>query len=66
MNGVIPILQEIVGREIKVRYEGTQKGDVRHTFADMTKAQEKLGYEPKVQLQDGLRAEYEWIKELVK
>ncbi len=66
LNQVVRIIQEIVDREIEVRYEGKQRGDVRHTFADMTKAQEKLGYKPKVQLQDGLRREYEWIRELVK
>jgi nucleoside-diphosphate-sugar epimerase len=66
VNAVIPILEEIVGREIEVNYEGRQKGDVRHTLADVTKAQKNLGYEPKVRLQDGLRREYEWIRELVK
>jgi UDP-glucose 4-epimerase len=66
LNQVIRIIQEIVDREIEARYEGKQKGDVRHTFADMTKAAEELGYQPKVQLQDGLRREYEWIKGLVK
>ena len=66
VNAIIPILEEIVGREIEVNYEGRQKGDVRHTLADVTKAQKNLGYEPKVRLQDGLRREYEWIRELVK
>jgi UDP-glucose 4-epimerase len=66
LNRVIPIIHQIAGRETDVCYEGKQKGDVRHTFADMTKAQQKLGYKPKVQLQDGLRREYEWVKELVK
>jgi UDP-glucose 4-epimerase len=66
VNEVMPILEEIVGREIEVHYEGTQKGDVRHTLADVTKAQKNLEYEPKVQLRDGLRAEYEWIQDLVK
>jgi UDP-glucose 4-epimerase len=66
LNRVISIMHEIAGREINVSYEGKQKGDVRHTFAEMTKAREKLGYQPKVQLQDGLGREYEWIKEIVK
>lgn len=65
LNQVIRLIQEIADCEIEVRYEGKQKGDVRHTFADMTKAAEELGYQPKVQLQDGLRREYEWMKELV-
>jgi UDP-glucose 4-epimerase len=66
LNRVISIMHEIAGRESNVSYEGKQKGDVRHTFADMTKARGKLGYKPKIQLQDGLRREYEWIKGLVK
>ncbi len=65
LNQVIRLIQEIADCEIEVRYEEKQKGDVRHTFADMTKAAEELGYQPKVQLQDGLRREYEWMKELV-
>ena len=65
LNKVFPVLEEIVGRQLEVRYEGVQKGDVRHTLADTTKAMERLGYKPKMRLEDGLRAEYEWVKELV-
>lgn len=65
LNGVIEIIKEITGRELEVDYEAKQKGDVRHTMADMTKAKEKLGYKPKVSIEDGLRTEYEWIKKFV-
>ncbi|MCK4389153.1 MAG: NAD-dependent epimerase/dehydratase family protein [Desulfobacterales bacterium] len=65
VNEVIKIIGEIVDRELKVEYQATQKGDVRHTMAEITKAEEKLGYKPKVSIQDGLQTEYEWIKELV-
>ena len=65
LNEVIEIMEEIVGRELEVHYQGVQKGDVRHTLADMTKAKEKLGYKPKVSIHDGLQTEYEWIRDLV-
>jgi len=65
LNGVIEIIKEIAGRELEVDYQAKQKGDVRHTMADMTKAKEKLGYKPKVSIQDGLQTEYEWIRSLV-
>ena len=65
LNGVIEIIMEITGRELEVDYEGKQKGDVRHTMADMAKAKEKLGYKPKVLIQDGLKTEYDWIRGLV-
>ncbi len=64
LNGVIEIIMEIAGRELEVDYEAKQKGDVRHTMADMAKAKEKLGYKPKVLIQDGLKTEYDWIKGL--
>lgn len=65
LNGVIEIIMEIAGRELEVDYEAKQKGDVRHTMADMAKAKEKLGYKPKVLIQDGLKTEYDWIRGLV-
>ena len=66
LNEVIEMIKAMVGRELKVHYEGVQKGDVRHTFADMSKARGKLGYQPKVSIQDGLEREYEWIQSQVK
>ena len=65
LNGAIGIIGEITGRELEVNYQAKQKGDVRHTKADMTKANEKLGYKPKVSIREGLQAEYEWIRGLV-
>lgn len=66
LNEVIETVRQITGRDIKVNYNEVQKGDVRHTMADMTKAKEKLGYKPKVSIYEGLKTEYEWIKDLVK
>ncbi|MCW2924154.1 MAG: UDP-glucose 4-epimerase, partial [Thermoleophilia bacterium] len=40
----------------------TQPGDVRHTSADTTRAREALGFEPKVQLAEGLAREVEWVR----
>ena len=66
LNEVIEMIKAMVGQELKVDYEGVQKGDVRHTSADMSKAEGELGYRPKVSIQDGLEREYEWIQSLVK
>jgi len=65
LNEVIEIIKKIVGRELELHYQDVQKGDVRHTSADITKAQENLGYKPKVSIQDGLQTEYAWIKDIV-
>lgn len=32
-----------------------RRGDIRHCYADITKAKERLGYQPQIRLEDGLR-----------
>jgi dTDP-L-rhamnose 4-epimerase len=39
-----------------------RKGDVRHCYADISKARKLLGYEPKVSLRVGLKELVEWGK----
>jgi dTDP-L-rhamnose 4-epimerase len=36
-------------------------GDIRHCFADISRAREMLGYRPQVALSDGLRDLAEWL-----
>ncbi len=64
VNHVLALLETITGIMPKVSYEGGQKGDVRHTYADTTRAKLDLGYEPQVDIAEGLRQEYEWLKGL--
>jgi UDP-glucose 4-epimerase len=58
-------MEEITGRPATVDYQQMQKGDVRHTSADMTMAREELGYNPAVSIRKGLETEYKWIRELM-
>ncbi len=38
-------------------------GDIRHCFADISKAQKQLGYAPRINLEDGLQEMAEWLKD---
>ncbi|HID87159.1 MAG TPA: NAD-dependent epimerase/dehydratase family protein [Anaerolineae bacterium] len=60
VNRVIELLEEITGREAVVEHQAAQPGDVRHTLADTTAARERLGFVPRVGLEEGLRAQVEW------
>jgi dTDP-L-rhamnose 4-epimerase len=40
-----------------------REGDIRHCFADVSRIRTKLGYEPKVRLEDGLEELVEWVRE---
>lgn len=62
VNEVVGKLEKVIGKKAKIRYIEKQKGDVKHTYADISKARKILGYEPKIKIEDGLRKEIEWIK----
>ncbi|MFN2453011.1 MAG: SDR family oxidoreductase [Pyrinomonadaceae bacterium] len=64
LNELLETLKRITGRtEAKPRYEESRAGDVRHSLADIAKAREHLGYEPRVQLEEGLRLTIDWWKQ---
>lgn len=62
VNYVLSLLKVITGIVPNVSYTEGQKGDVRHTYADTSRAKLDLGYEPQVDIEEGLRQEYEWLK----
>ncbi len=61
---VIEEAERVAGDKIALRRESTQKGDMRDTFADTSRAQTDLSYRPQVGLSEGLEAEWEWIRTL--
>jgi nucleoside-diphosphate-sugar epimerase len=61
MNQVIDIMGRVAGRPLGVRRDEAQKGDMRHTFADTTLAKQDLGFAPRVGLEEGLAAEFDWL-----
>jgi UDP-glucose 4-epimerase len=63
VNEVLEMIGRVSGRPPAVATESTQKGDMRHTFADTELARTDLGFRPTVSLQEGLTAEYRWLLE---
>jgi dTDP-L-rhamnose 4-epimerase len=48
-----------IGAEISEKYRA---GDIRHCFADISRAKELLGYEPRVTFQRGMEELVEWLR----
>ncbi|MBA3473737.1 MAG: GDP-mannose 4,6-dehydratase, partial [Rubrobacter sp.] len=65
LSEVISVAEELTGERARLRRAGAQKGDVDRTEADLTRARQWLGYEPRTALPVGLRAEVEWMRQLV-
>ena len=54
---VIRLAEQLSGRRVELRHEASAVGDVRRTAADTSAAREDLGWEPRVSLEEGLRAQ---------
>lgn len=62
LNRLIRELGGLLGVEIEPVYAAPRSGDVRHMLADLSLARRELGYEPSVQLRDGLRRTLEHVR----
>lgn len=60
----IAMVEKIAGRKARIRRLERQKGDVRHTRATLSEAKAKIGYSPRVALEEGLAQEWAWIKSI--
>ncbi|HEU4937681.1 MAG TPA: NAD-dependent epimerase/dehydratase family protein [Vicinamibacterales bacterium] len=58
---VLDIIGRVSGRTLDVRREPAQKGDMRDTFADTSRARADLGFVPTSSLEEGIAAEYRWL-----
>ena len=58
-----PILERLLGREIEVARDDWRPGDQRVFYADFRKAKRELGWEPKIDLEEGMELLFDWIKD---
>jgi UDP-glucose 4-epimerase len=65
MNEVLELIGRLTGRRLDIRREAVQKGDMRDTFADTTRARADLAFTPRTSLEDGLAAECAWLARLM-
>jgi UDP-glucuronate 4-epimerase len=59
---LIEVLENALGRKAIIEHQPAQPGDVPLTFADITKARTKLGYQPRVKIEQGIPIFVEWFK----
>jgi nucleoside-diphosphate-sugar epimerase len=62
LNQVLQTLGKISGKNATAKYEPPRTGDILHSQADITEARNVLGYEPKVNFEQGLRRTWEWYE----
>ncbi len=64
LNEMVQNLSEIMGITPHIEYLEGRTGDVKHSLADISKAERILGYTPKVSFRDGLAQTVEYFRSL--
>jgi len=62
LNETFKILKQLIGFPGEAKYGPERAGDVKHSLADMTRAEKHLGYKPSVSFEDGLRLTINWYR----
>lgn len=63
LNELFSQIKEIAGSDLAPRYGEERRGDVKHSLADVSKAERLLGYHPSVSVKEGLKKAFEWYRQ---
>jgi len=64
LKEMVTTLEKEIGKKAKLKVLPMQPGDVQRTYADITKAQKILGYQPTTAFEDGIKQFIQWYKEV--
>jgi nucleoside-diphosphate-sugar epimerase len=65
INQVFEMIGRITGSQPRLNLDPAQKGDMRHTYADTSRARCDLAFAPTIGLEEGLAAEYRWLSDIL-
>lgn len=61
LDALIGALEKALGKKAVIERHPMQPGDVNRTYADVSKAMDRLGYRPKTALDEGLARFVQWL-----
>jgi UDP-glucuronate 4-epimerase len=62
VNDLVERIEEALSKKAEREHLPLQPGDVERTYADVTRAVEELGYEPRTTIEEGLGRFVEWLR----
>ncbi len=63
VNETIDVINELLGKNIEPLYDAPRPGDVKHSLADITLAQQIIGYKPLISFKQGLQKAIDWYRD---
>jgi nucleoside-diphosphate-sugar epimerase len=62
LNRLVSELRDLINPDVEPVYAAPRAGDIKHSLADLSRAREELGYEPSVDLREGLERTLEYFR----
>jgi UDP-glucuronate 4-epimerase len=62
LRELIELIERNLGKKARIDKLETQPGDVSTTYADISKARQRLGYNPRFPMEEGIRRFVEWYQ----
>jgi len=63
VNELAAAVNEILGTDVQPEYAAERPGDIKHSYADISRAREVLGYRVKVPFRQGLERTADWFRQ---
>ena len=60
---VVHLIEENLGKKAEIEFLPMQLGDVKESFAEIQKSEEKLGFMPTTNIEVGIQKFVEWYKQ---
>jgi len=60
---LVETINRLLGTDLSPEFRGNRPGDVRHSQADISRAEHELGYRPHTTIEEGLRHCLTWMRE---
>lgn len=61
VNELARELMDIIGNNVEPTYEPPRPGDIKHSLADSSKAQQSFGFKPEMSIKEGLQETVTWF-----
>src|SRR5215470_4973545 len=62
LNETFRVLKKLTGYSADAKYGPEREGDIKHSLADISSAENYLGYTPQVNFEEGLRRTVDWYR----
>jgi UDP-glucuronate 4-epimerase len=62
LREMIEVIAKVVGEPARIKRMPGQAGDVERTYADVRRSREELGFEARVEFEEGVGRQWEWMR----